>query len=272
MERWCWVEAKSFVFSVVEGASVVRVEGRRRNFSGLVLLGAQSIGWLVSTMESLLWFPGDKDFVRSFREGSKVLIVRRGGNVASRFLEVAVYAVGGQRGFICIPEGYEGRGWSKFVLELGKVKDFLNVPDGHGTVCLASVPERIRGAGVDVNEVSVPFIPVGSPSKNGVSSFVEVLRRGANCPGVEKKLPHPVAPVGEKRRDHLVEEEELSRTEKPLEKDFCDRCGAENVKDGMGGSLLPMKSAARGKGGSFCGDSAVYQLTGEEHTFPSLLL
>jgi hypothetical protein len=271
MERWCWVEVKSFVFTVVEGASVVRVEERRRNFSGLVLLGAQSIGWLVSTMESLLCFPGDKDFVRSFREGSKVLIVRRGGNVASRFLEVAVYAVGGRRGFICIPEGYEGRGWSKFVLELGKVKDFLNIPNGHGTVRLASVPERISGAGVDVNEVSVPFIPVGSPGKNGVSSFVEVLRRGAKCPGVEKKLPHPVAPVGEKCRDHSVEEE-LSRTEKPLEKDFCDRCGTENVKDGMGVSLLPMKSVARGKGGSFCGDFAVYQLTGEEHTFPSLLL
>jgi hypothetical protein len=44
MERWCCVEAKSFVFMVVEGASVVRLEERRRNFSGLVLLGAQSVG------------------------------------------------------------------------------------------------------------------------------------------------------------------------------------------------------------------------------------
>jgi hypothetical protein len=114
MERWCWVEAKSFVFTVVEGASVVRLEERRRNFLGLVLLGAQSVGWLASTMESLLWFPGDKDFVRSFKEGSKVLIVRQGGNVAGRFLEVAVYAAGGRRGIIYIPEGYEGRGWSKF--------------------------------------------------------------------------------------------------------------------------------------------------------------
>jgi len=273
MKRWCWVEAKSFVFSVVEGASVVRVEERRRNFSGLVLLGAQSIGWLVSMMESLLWFPGDKDFVRSFREGSKVLIIRRGGNVAGRFLEVAVYVVGGRRGFICIPEGYEGRCWSKFVLELGKVRDFLNISDGHDTVRLASVPERIRRKGVDVNEGSVPFLPIGSPGKNGVSSFVEVLRRGANCPGVEKKLSHPVVPLGEKRREHSVEEKEMPRTEKPLEKDFCDRCGAKNVKDGKGVSLWPMKSVARGNGGSFCGDfSADYQLTREEHTFPSLLL
>jgi len=98
MERRCCVEAKSFVFTVVEGASVVRLEERRRNFSGLVLLGPQSVGWLISMMESLLWYPGEKDFVRSFREGSKVLIVRRGGNVAGRFLEVAVYAVGGRRG------------------------------------------------------------------------------------------------------------------------------------------------------------------------------
>jgi hypothetical protein len=40
MERWCCVESKTFVFSVIEGASVVRVEERRRRFSGLVLLGA----------------------------------------------------------------------------------------------------------------------------------------------------------------------------------------------------------------------------------------
>jgi hypothetical protein len=54
------MEAKSFVFTVVEGASVERLEETRRNFSRLVLLGAHSVGWLVSTMESLLWFPGEK--------------------------------------------------------------------------------------------------------------------------------------------------------------------------------------------------------------------
>jgi hypothetical protein len=34
---------------------------------------------------------------KSFMEGPKVLIVQSGGNSFSRFLEVAVYAVGGQR-------------------------------------------------------------------------------------------------------------------------------------------------------------------------------
>jgi hypothetical protein len=90
---------------------------------------------------------------------------------------------------------------------------------------------------------------------------------------VEKKLSHPVAPLGEKRRDHSGEVKKLSRTEKPLDKVLCDRCGAENVKDGMGVSQVPMKSAARGKDGSFSGDySADFWLTGDEHTFPSLLL
>jgi hypothetical protein len=95
MERWCCVEAKTFVFTVVEGALVVRLEERRNYFFGLVLLSAQSIGWLASTMENLQWFPGE-DFIRSFREGSKVLIVRQGGNTAGRFLEVAVYGAGGR--------------------------------------------------------------------------------------------------------------------------------------------------------------------------------
>jgi hypothetical protein len=61
-----------------------------------------------------------------------------------------------------------GRGWSKFVLELGKVRDFLNITDGHGMVRLASVLERLRRAGDVDNEDFVPFVPVGSPGKNGV--------------------------------------------------------------------------------------------------------
>jgi hypothetical protein len=266
MERRCCVEAKSCVFTVVEGASVVRLEERRRNFSGLVLVGAQSVGWLVSTMESLLWYPGEKDFVRSFREGSKVLIVRRGGNVAGRFLEVAVYAVGDRRGIIYFPEGYEGRGWRKVVLELGKVGDFLKFSDRHGMSRLTSTPEKLRRAGDVNNEDSAPSVHVVSPGKNRVSSFVDVLRRGANCLEVEKKMSHPVVQVEVKRRDPLVKE-------KPMVKDLCDRCGTENVKEGMGVSLLPEISAARGKDDFFFGDSSAdFQLKGVEYTFPSLML
>jgi hypothetical protein len=55
-----------------------------------------------------------------------------------------------------------------------KVRDFLNIPDGHSTVRLALVPERLQRAGDVDNEDFVPIVLVGSPGKNGVSSFVEV--------------------------------------------------------------------------------------------------
>jgi hypothetical protein len=53
---------------------------------------------------------GSEDFVKSFREGSKVTIVRRGENSSGQFLEVAVYVVGGRKGMIVFPEGCDGRG------------------------------------------------------------------------------------------------------------------------------------------------------------------
>jgi len=102
MERCCFVEAKTVVFSVV------RLEERRR-FSGLVLLGTKSKVWFASTMDNLLWYLRDKEFVKSFREGSKVLIVMRGGNLTCRYLKVVVYAVGGRRRIIFIPKGRKGR-------------------------------------------------------------------------------------------------------------------------------------------------------------------
>jgi len=197
MERWCCVEAKMFVFSVVEGASVVRVEERRRNFSRLVLLGAQSIGWLFSTLESVLWFSG-KDFVRSFREGSKVIIVRRGGNVAGRFLEVAAYAVGGLRGIIYIPEGCDGWGWSRFLVELGKVRDFLKESAGQGLVRLGPLPvkDRIDGDG------AITGAATGSNGSDGAPSYVEVLCTGSCRPEKEgSKQIQPVHPLGKDLHD-----------------------------------------------------------------------
>lgn len=99
MEGWFFVKAKTFVFSVVEGASVLLLE-ERRGFSGVMFMGTQGTAWLVSTVEDLLQFLDAKEFVKSSGEGPKVLIIRRGGNSSSRFLEVMVYAMGGWRGLI----------------------------------------------------------------------------------------------------------------------------------------------------------------------------
>jgi hypothetical protein len=105
MERRFLVELKSFVLLILDGASVLRVEEKREGFFGEVTLCNQCIAWLASTMEVLLGFPEDKEFVKSFREGSKVLIARRGGNKDGRFLETATYGMGGRRGILLIPEG-----------------------------------------------------------------------------------------------------------------------------------------------------------------------
>jgi hypothetical protein len=94
MESRFFMEAKSFVFSMVDGKSDLWVEERRKGFLGAVCLGSLFIVWLVSKVEWVLRNTGVEDFVDSFREGSKAVIVRRGGYKAGRFLEVAVYVKG----------------------------------------------------------------------------------------------------------------------------------------------------------------------------------
>jgi hypothetical protein len=81
-------------------------------------------------MEEVIRDPGNEEFVKSFREESKAIIIRRGGNKAGRFLEVAVYAVGGRRGLVMFPEGRGGRGWSRVSGELSKAQVFLEAVYG----------------------------------------------------------------------------------------------------------------------------------------------
>lgn len=69
---------------------------------------------------------GSELFVKSFKEGSKVTIVRLGGNGSGRFLEVAVYDGGGRRGMVAFPEGRDRRGWDRFSGELSKVLVFFD--------------------------------------------------------------------------------------------------------------------------------------------------
>jgi hypothetical protein len=88
-------------------------------------VGARCVARLLSMVEEVLRNLGSEDFVNSFREGSKVTIVRRGGNRSDRFLEVAVYAVGVRRGMILFPKGRDGWGWSRVSRELSKVLAFF---------------------------------------------------------------------------------------------------------------------------------------------------
>jgi hypothetical protein len=121
----------------------------------------------VSTMEGLLGSPVEQDFVKSFREGPKVLIARIGGNKASRFLEATVFGMGGRKGFILIPEGSGGWGWHKFSDELRKVVDYLSAMVGCGLGSSFALEQK---AG------KVEGTSLGLATKWIGLSFAEVLR------------------------------------------------------------------------------------------------
>jgi hypothetical protein len=135
MEMRFLVESKSFVLLVLDGVSVLRVEEKRKGFFGEVLLSNQCTAWLGSTIEVFLGFLEDKEFVKSFREGTKVLILRRGGNKDGWFLEAATCGMGERRGILLILEGRGGWAWHKFFSELSKAKYvfFATVGCGSGS-------------------------------------------------------------------------------------------------------------------------------------------
>jgi hypothetical protein len=65
LERHFFVKAKTFLFSVVEGKSVLRMEERRKGFLGVVLLGLQCTDWVVAVVKEALQSQGVEDFVKS---------------------------------------------------------------------------------------------------------------------------------------------------------------------------------------------------------------
>lgn len=104
-----------------------------------------------------------EDFIKSYREGSKVTIVWRGGNKFGWFLEVAVYAVGGWRGMTLFLEGQDWRGWSCVSRELSKALAFLE-----------ATVEALSSGGASVGEF------LGKVA--GPLSFAEVVRLPSTVP------------------------------------------------------------------------------------------
>jgi hypothetical protein len=116
--------------------------------------------------------------VKSFREGSKVLIARRGGNKAGRYLEATMFGLGGRKGSIVIPEGRGGWGWLKFSDELRKVVDFFSV----------SVSGRLGSSSTSEKKVvEEDRLTLGLAPKWTGPSFAEVVR--ADSTTVAKKMP-----------------------------------------------------------------------------------
>jgi len=170
IEKSFIVESKIFVFSVLDRVSMMRVGEERKSFSGEIIINSQCSEWLASTLEILLCHLEDQDFIKSFREGSKILIARRGSNQASRFLEAATFGMGGRKGFIVIPEGRRGWGWLKFSDKLRKARDYLSTKAGCGS---GSSLASVKTVGKE-EEVRPGLAPLWKGP-----SFVEVLRSGS---------------------------------------------------------------------------------------------
>lgn len=169
MEKSFLVESKIFVFSVLDGALRLRVGEKRKFFSGTIVISPQCSKWLSSTLEILLGFPEDQELIKSFREGSEILIARRVSNHAGRFLEAAVFGLGGRKGLILIPEGRGGWGWLKFSDELRKAAVFLSVKmDCEAKSSYVSVNNEGKE-----EEAKMRMFPCWKGP-----SFVEVLRSG----------------------------------------------------------------------------------------------
>lgn len=61
---------------------------------------------------------GLKEFVKSSKVANKAFIAQRCSNSHGCFLALAEYGGGGQKGFIVILKGREGKGWRSCTLEL----------------------------------------------------------------------------------------------------------------------------------------------------------
>jgi hypothetical protein len=83
-------------------------------------VSTQGSSWLVGTVDVACQVK--EDIAKSFSEGDKALMVHGGANKAGKFLEVAVFAEGGRKGGLWLPEGRDGRGWRHFA---GELRHFL---------------------------------------------------------------------------------------------------------------------------------------------------
>jgi hypothetical protein len=112
------VEAKTFSFSVISGKAVLRLEEKRKHFSGFILLGGKGSVWLADKVEEAIGDPKKGEFASSFSDEVRVLKLQMGSNRAGWFLEAAVFVEGNRKGVIRLPRAAEvgdgGDSWRNF--------------------------------------------------------------------------------------------------------------------------------------------------------------
>ena len=124
-------------------------------------------------------------------------MVHEGSNKAGRFLEVSIYAEGGHKGVLWLPESQFGRGWRRFT---GKLHLMLVNPNGK------SVAEVAKSRLAPSTQIS-PSKHTGVGVLAGCSktrSFVEVLQ-SKPCPKLKDRSRGEAAKGGVVKRPAVEE-------------------------------------------------------------------
>jgi hypothetical protein len=114
------VGAKTFNLSFDGGrAAPYLIKERRGRFQGSLWLNLLGLKWLLGVMEEVRIKENKKGFFQFLRSNYSTLEVSCLMNKGGRFLEIAEYHGGAQKGSLRVPEGPRGTGWRKLALEIG---------------------------------------------------------------------------------------------------------------------------------------------------------
>jgi hypothetical protein len=114
------VGAKTFILSFDGGrAAPYLIKERRGRFQGSLWLNLFGLKWLLGVMEQVRIKEDKKGFFQFLRSNYSTLEVSCLMNKGGRFLEIAEYHGGAQKGSLRVPEGPQGTGWLKLALEIG---------------------------------------------------------------------------------------------------------------------------------------------------------
>uniref|UniRef100_A0A2N9IMC9 Reverse transcriptase domain-containing protein n=1 Tax=Fagus sylvatica TaxID=28930 RepID=A0A2N9IMC9_FAGSY len=123
-EAFFRVGVKRFTLAFDGGRSApYHIMERRRKFVGSLWLGFEGLQWLLAEWASLRTCTDLKGFFHFYHSGYSIMEFSCLQNQHGRFVELFEYHGGAQRGGICVPEGYRGKGWARF--ERGMINFFL---------------------------------------------------------------------------------------------------------------------------------------------------
>uniref|UniRef100_A0A2N9GD56 Reverse transcriptase domain-containing protein n=1 Tax=Fagus sylvatica TaxID=28930 RepID=A0A2N9GD56_FAGSY len=114
-EAFFRVGAKRFMLAFdCDRSAPYHIMERRGKFVGYLWLGFEGLWWLLAEWAFLRTCIDLKGFFRFYRSGYSILEFSCLENQHGRFVELAKYQGGAQRGGIRVLEGYRGKGWARF--------------------------------------------------------------------------------------------------------------------------------------------------------------